>query len=213
MGILFLGAARAAEDDGSPTPRVIAPPLMPPLPGSDDSSTTPPLPPPAEPVPASAAPVVQKPSSASAPARHSTLDPHVTVTKIHEVRNDSTRIHRNEDDFHPMRNDALEFEKEYWNYGAVTKEQRNAKRGQIYVISWRNGAPASDFVVRFEYRQQNSHDLVKVKTLSYRGAKGNVRSIFQVIGDEYHKDGPVEGWCLSILRNGLVVGQEKSFVW
>jgi len=133
------------------------------------------------------------------------LDPKVIVTKIHEVRNDES--------YHPSHNDALQFEKDYWNYGAITAEQKEARRGQIYVISWRNSGPPDRFTTRFEYRQQNTREQIKVQTDDHPVVSGNARSIFKVVGSEYRTDGPVETWRFTVLRGNKVVAEEKSFIW
>jgi len=133
------------------------------------------------------------------------LDPKVIVTKIHEVRNDES--------YHPSHNDALQFEKDYWNYGAITAEQKEARRGQIYVISWRNSGPPDRFTTRFEYRQQNTREQIKVQTDDHPVVSGNARSIFKVVGSEYRTDGPVETWRFTVLRGGKVVAEERSFIW
>ncbi len=134
-----------------------------------------------------------------------TLDPRVRVMKVHEVRNDET--------YNPRHNDALEFEKSYWSYGAITEEQKEAVRGQIYVISWRNEGPPDRFIARFEYRQTKTRDRIKVQTLDHPAVNGNVRSIFKVTGSEYRQDGPVESWRFTIWRGNKIVGEEKSFIW
>lgn len=125
--------------------------------------------------------------------------------KIHEVRNDET--------YNPHRNEALEFEKSYWNYGAITAAQKEAVRGQIYVISWRNDGPPDRFSARFEYRQTKTRDQIKVQTLDNPAVNGNVRSIFKVTGAEYRQDGPVVSWRFTVWRGNRIVGEEKSFIW
>jgi hypothetical protein len=133
------------------------------------------------------------------------LDPRLAVTKVHEVRNDESN--------HPRHNEALQFELDYWNYGAITAEQREERRGQIYVISWKNSGPPYRFVARFEYRQAKTREQIKVQTLDHPAVSGNARSIFKVTGAEFRTDGPVETWRFTVLRNNKVVAEEKSFIW
>ncbi len=152
------------------------------------------------PAPASGTPVER--TKEAVPA---TLDKRITVTKIHEVRNDESN--------HPHHNDALEFEKEYWNYGAITKEQLEARRGQIYVISWKNAGEPDRFIAKFEYRQEKTREQIKVQTQEYPAVSGNARALFKVVGAEYRDDGPVESWRFTVWRNGQIVAEEKSFIW
>lgn len=172
-------------------------------PASDNASSSAPAPlPSSSPAsPSSARPPVA-PTREAVPA---TLDKKITVTKVHEVRNDESN--------HAHNNDALQFEKEYWNYGAITKEQLEARRGQIYVISWKNGSAPDRFIAKFEYRQEKTREQIKVQTQEYPAVSGNARAIFKVVGAEYRGDGPVESWRFSVWRNGTIVAEEKSFIW
>jgi hypothetical protein len=127
------------------------------------------------------------------------------ITKIHHVQNDET--------YRWGRNDALAFEKKYWDYGAVTKAEQATRRGHYYVISWVNGAAPRDVVATFEYRQLKSKDVVRSFELKYPAAGGANRSVFAVTGDAYQNYGPVTSWRFTLTSGGQIVAQETSFIW
>lgn len=139
------------------------------------------------------------------PAPSPDLDSHFKITKVYTWENGPKAVKE--------KNVALEFEKQYWTYGAVTEADEKAKEGHYYVISWKNSGPPADIVARFEYRQVKSKDIVRTLTLTYPAAKGGRRSEFQVIGDAYQMYGPVSSWKFSLLKADKVVAEEKSFIW
>ncbi|HSI82265.1 MAG: hypothetical protein ACAI35_02755 [Candidatus Methylacidiphilales bacterium] len=133
------------------------------------------------------------------------IDPTIKVTKVHMVCTDTMQ---------PIgKSETLIFERLYWNYGAVTGDQLTQKRGNIFVFSWANKGPKADFTLRFEYRQRNSKSEVRSITIDQPDVKGGTRSIFAVVGNAYTRFGPVTSYRLSIIRDGAVVGEQKSFVW
>jgi hypothetical protein len=134
------------------------------------------------------------------------LDPKFRVIKVHAVENDGRVKNLGN-------NKALEFELQYWNYGAVTEAEKKARLGNYYVITWANEATPGDLVARFEYRQAKSKDVTRALTLAYPQAKGSNRSVFTVVGEAYRVYGPVTAWRFTLLRGDKVVAEEKSFVW
>lgn len=133
------------------------------------------------------------------------IDPNIKVTKIHEFRND--------EQYQDGGNKALEFERLYWNHGAILADEIEARRGHYFVITWVNKGPAANFTTRFEYRQQKSKDVVRVLTMEHKNIKGSARSTFGVLGDAYRTNGPVVSWRFTVLQGDKIVGQEKSFIW
>lgn len=155
---------------------------------------------------AASAPDSRLPIPASAP-RPSERAPqsNYRITKVHHVRNDET--------YRSGPNGALAFEKKYWNYGAITKAEQRARRGDYYVISWANTSAPRDLVTRFEYRQVSSKDTVRTLEISHPHASGANRSVFSITGDAFETYGPVSSWRFTVLSEGTVVAQETSFIW
>jgi hypothetical protein len=140
----------------------------------------------------------------SAPEK-TALDQRIKVPLIHDIQNDSG--------YSGMDNHALEYELEYLNWGAVTQEQMQARRGHYFTITWVNKGPKADFTARFEYRQVKSQEVVRTLMQPMAQVHGAVRSYFGVVGKAYQAYGPVCSWRFSILKGDTVVAQTRSFVW
>jgi len=133
-------------------------------------------------------------------------DESVSIRKIYEFLNDPKATKTGKDR-------SLEYEFKYFNHGAITQAQRYNREGQYYVVTWTNhGAPA-DYVLRLDYRQGKTREKVKTVEIPYPKAEGTFKGTFSVTGDDYHLDGNVLSWRISVVRNGQIVAQKKSFVW
>jgi hypothetical protein len=133
------------------------------------------------------------------------IDKRVKVDLIHDVENSTSSK--------GMSNHAFRQEIEYLNWGAVTSEQVQARRGHYFTISWTNRAPRTDFTVVFQYRQVRSKGIVRTLREEMPHVKGTVRSYFAVVGKAYLMYGPVSSWRITILRGDTVVAETKSFIW
>jgi hypothetical protein len=132
------------------------------------------------------------------------LDKRIKVPLIHDIQDDSS---------YNLDNHALAYEITYLNWGAVTQEQLQARRGHYFTITWVNKGPRADFTARFEYRQVKSQEVVRTLIQPMAQVHGAVRSYFGVVGKAYLTYGPVCSWRFSILRGDTVVAQTRSFVW
>jgi hypothetical protein len=133
------------------------------------------------------------------------LDKRIRIDLIHDVENDAT--------YNGGSNHALLFEIKYINFGAVTSEQLQARRGHYFTISWSNRGARDNFIVRFRYREVRSHEIVRTLEEPMNQVHGTVRSYFAVVGKAYAVYGPVASWEISILKAGTVVAQARSFIW
>jgi hypothetical protein len=132
------------------------------------------------------------------------LDKKIRISLIHDVDNDGS--------YKTASNHALQFEIKYINWGAVTAEQLEARRGHYFTISWVNDGPRANFTARFEYREVKSKEIVRTLVEPMNNVKGTVRSYFGVVGKAYLAYGPVASWRFSILKDNVVVAQTRSFV-
>ena len=107
----------------------------------------------------------------------------------------------------------LDYEKKYWDYGAILQKEIEGKQGNIFVINWQNDGAPADFMVRLDYRQANTRERVMTKTERYSNFGGYEKTVIKVVGDEYLRGGVVNSWRISIVRDGKIVAQEKSFIW
>ncbi len=130
------------------------------------------------------------------------------IGKVTEYVNDPeyTRSDNSEDQ-------SLKFERKYHEYGAVTSEQRKAKRGHYFYVKWLAKQPSKDMRVRFEYRTQRTKAKVYSLELDYPEGKGWNRSVFSVVGDAYEKQGLVTCWRVLLMQAGQVVAEKRSFIW
>jgi hypothetical protein len=133
------------------------------------------------------------------------IDKRITVPLIHDVQNDG--------DFSGGDNPALRYEITYLNWGAVTREQLEARRGHYFTITWDNDGPKDDFVARFEYREVKSKEVVRTLTQNMPHVSGAVRSYFAVTDQAYLAYGPIVSWRFTILKGDTVVAEAKSFIW
>lgn len=135
------------------------------------------------------------------------LSPEVRIRKIYDFLNDPDRTKTGKDE-------ALKREFEYYNWGAVTKAQKRSKLGHYYVVNWENQGDVAHYELRFDYRQSKTREKVRTLTIPYPNAKkGSHKARFSVTGDAYLEQGPLTSWRVSLVRNGIIVAQEKSFVW
>lgn len=112
----------------------------------------------------------------------------------------------------PRNSEALTFQRDWINYGALSQDERIQREGSYYDIFWRAERPA-DLTVRFEYRQAKLGNAVRAKETFVSQAKGTVKSSFSVTGDDFQWDGPVTAWRCLLIENGKIVGFTQSYLW
>jgi len=140
------------------------------------------------------------------------LDEAVSLNKIYTYLNDSTRGKLSKN-LPPPENAMLQYEPKYWNHGAITAKEIQARQGNIFVINWNNDGEPADFTVRLDYRQASTRERVMTKTEEYKNFDGYEKTVIKVVGDDYLRGGVVNYWRISIVRDGKIVAQEKSFIW
>ena len=134
-------------------------------------------------------------------------DGNVSLNKIYTYLNDPIRNKP------PVGNAMMQYEPNYWNHGAILAKDRKDRQGNIFVINWQNDGEPSDFTVRLDYRQAMTRERVMTKTQEYRNFDGFEKTVIKVAGDDYVRGGVVNSWRISIVRDGKIVAQEKSFIW
>jgi hypothetical protein len=106
----------------------------------------------------------------------------------------------------------LEFERSYRLHGAITGADRSQRYGNYFDFFWRVKRPAN-VTVRLEYRQEKLRSFVQAREISYENAKGNIKTEFTVIGDDYLQDGRVTAWRCLLIENGKIVAENRSYLW
>ena len=137
-------------------------------------------------------------------------DESVSLNKIYTYLNDSDPRRKAPP---PPDNQMMLYEPKYWDHGAILSKDRLDRQGNIFVINWQNDGEPSDFTVRLDYRQAMTRERVMTKTQAYKNFDGYEKTVLKVTGDEYLRGGVVHSWRISIVRNGKIVAQKKSFIW
>ena len=106
----------------------------------------------------------------------------------------------------------LGFERTYRLYGALSNADRNQRYGNYFDFFWRVKRPAN-VTVRLEYRQEKLRAFVQAREISYANAKGNFKTEFTIIGDDYFQDGRVTAWRCLLIENGRIVAENRSYLW
>jgi hypothetical protein len=106
---------------------------------------------------------------------------------------------------------AIPFEQKHYLYGAVSDEDREARRGNYYTVFFRTPDHTTPVRARFEYRQSATGFKVHVKEVETGAKRGMVR--FEVTGQEYRERGRLLGWRVLLFQGGNLIGEHKSFLW
>ena len=97
-------------------------------------------------------------------------------------------------------------------HGAVTLEEREARMGQYYNISWQGLSGTKPVTVLFEYRQAaTGADAKTLKQVMPPSVKGSVE--LRVTGESYQKSGRVLAWRVTLLDGQQSIAQKKSYLW
>jgi hypothetical protein len=111
-----------------------------------------------------------------------------------------------------IQNASITFERQYRLFGAVTGLDQHQRFGDYFDFFWRAKRPA-DLTVRLEYRQEKLHSFVQAQEISYPNARGNYKTEFKVVGDDYFDDGRVIAWRCLLIENGRIVAENRSYLW
>ena len=107
---------------------------------------------------------------------------------------------------------SIRFERQYRLFGAVTKLDQRERFGNYFDFFWK-ARRAADLTVRLEYRQEKLHAHVQAQEISYPSARGNYKTEFKVVGDDYFDDGRVTAWRCLLIENGTIVAETHSYMW
>ena len=138
---------------------------------------------------------------------------HLTVTPPKSKRSLSSTLSSNPNN--PTAGIAemsLGFERTYRMHGAITAADRNQRYGNYFDFFWRAKRPAN-VTVRLEYRQEKLRAFLQAREVTYENVKGNNKTEFAIIGDDYLQDGRVTAWRCLLIENGKIVAENRSFLW
>lgn len=107
---------------------------------------------------------------------------------------------------------SMNFERTYRMYGAVTAADKNQRYGNYFDFFWR-AKRLANLTVRLEYRQEKLRSFLQAREISYANVKGNHKTEFAIIGDDYFQDGRVTAWRCLLIENGRIVAENRSYLW
>ncbi len=110
------------------------------------------------------------------------------------------------------RDPAVGFEGTYRLYGAVTELDKHRRWGHYFDFFWRATRQAT-ITLRLEYQQEKLRSFTQAREVTYPMAKGNHKTSFAVIGDDFFNDGRVLAWRCLLIEKGRIVTEHRSFLW
>lgn len=111
------------------------------------------------------------------------------------------------------RDPAIQMERDYHLYGAVTRAEIMGRGGHYYTIFWKAYDPSQPVTVRFEFRQANTGLTAKIREETVTDVRAKNLSRFEVTGDEYLNDGRVTAWRVTLLRGKDELASQESYLW
>jgi len=106
----------------------------------------------------------------------------------------------------------LDFEHRRYLLGAVEDSEMEERYGNYFSIFWKtqSKAPAT---VRLDFRQgKTGNQIHTLEEFVSKPGRTNVTK-FQVAGPDYQSKGKVTQWKASVIENGAVVAEYKSYLW
>ncbi|MDF1815481.1 MAG: hypothetical protein P1V20_25000 [Verrucomicrobiales bacterium] len=107
----------------------------------------------------------------------------------------------------------IDFEYRRKTYGAVTAKDFCDRYGNYYTIFWKTSNCSSPVTVRLQYRQAATGPKIFIQEKLVELPKRANTTKFEIIGDDYAKQGAVTQWKASIMQDDAVVDEFKSFLW
>lgn len=108
---------------------------------------------------------------------------------------------------------SIPFEQQHLLYGAVSREDRDARRGNYYSFFWKADDRTQPVRLRFEYRQSLTRSAVKRQEIDITDVNRNNITKIQVTGAEYQTNGKILSWRASLIQGGKEIASTQSFMW
>lgn len=129
----------------------------------------------------------------------------VTITKVNPYHLQSVQRIITEDEM-------IDFEHRRLLHGAINAEEQRDRFGNYFTIYWKSKR-RDPVTVRLEYRLGKTGLQVHVQDeVVERPGRTNTTK-FQVTGEDYHENGKVSQWRVSVVQDGAVVSEYKSYLW
>lgn len=109
---------------------------------------------------------------------------------------------------------TIRFERRYLSWGAIDSQEYRDREGKYYAVFWKVKEPGAKTVVCLEYLQSKTGRTVhRQEVVIDQPRRGTNVVEFQVTGPLYHENGDVLAWKASIVRDGVVLADKRSFLW
>ncbi len=108
--------------------------------------------------------------------------------------------------------EMIEFEHRRLLHGAIDGAEQRDRFGNYFTIYWRSKR-RDPVTVRLEYRQGATGLKVHVQEQVVERPRRSNTTKFQVTGEDYHTNGKVSQWRASLVEDGAVVAEYKSYLW
>ena len=130
-----------------------------------------------------------------------------TKVKYYQLKDEDERAESYSVD--PM----IRFEREHHFHGAVTKDLRRDRLGYYYTLFWNAPATRTPVTVRFEYRQALTGERISTFDQVVGEVRSQNKTALRITGESYHRDGRVVSWQATLLQDGKLLDQTRSFLW
>ncbi|NWK56007.1 hypothetical protein HW115_10315 [Verrucomicrobiaceae bacterium N1E253] len=98
--------------------------------------------------------------------------------------------------------------------GAVTMEERKARLGHYYTVSWQNDqVGGGDLEVVMDYQQAATASKIIRMSRTVPGEEESGRVEFKIAGEDYRVGGRVLAWRVQLRRGAKVLAEEHSYLW
>jgi outer membrane biogenesis lipoprotein LolB len=108
---------------------------------------------------------------------------------------------------------SIPFEQQYLLHGAVTTEERSARKGNYYTFFWKVDDRSQPVKLRFEYRQSATRSAVKKQEIDISDVQRSNVTKLQITGEDFLTSGKVLAWRAVLLQGGKEIASTQSFMW
>lgn len=108
---------------------------------------------------------------------------------------------------------SINFEPQHLLHGAVTNDEREARRGNYYTFFWSVEDRSQPVRLRLEYRQSLTRSAVKRQEVEITDVRRNNVTRMMITGEDYAVAGKVLAWRAVLLQGGKEIASTKSFMW
>ena len=130
----------------------------------------------------------------------------VAITKVNPYHLKDANA---EDTVDPM----IRFEKDRHLRGAVDSADLEEIYGNYYTVFWKTDKPGVPATIRLDYRQARTGPQILTREIQVSSPKKKNATHLKIIGSDHKTNGAVTQWKASIIQNGAVITEYKSFLW